>query len=162
MTRIEEIDISLKASSDFAVAYHEMRRLAIKLLEVDETIVRRAAQAEETRDAAQAEATRNTLARRAAEAERTSWKDAVIDALVVNCIYLAVHELDPKRAINDLICWENKIALDPQVSGEANRLIQAAFKAGWESRTEQLTVQSWDEGFKDWENGGYLPSTDRE
>ena len=48
------------------------------------------------------------------------WKEAVIDACVVNCI--GWHENDPRKTIQDLISWEVAIALDPQVSEEARKL----------------------------------------
>lgn len=51
----------------------------------------------------------------AAEGFRT----AVIDALVVDGIYTNGHDADPRKAVNDLLAWEAKIALDPAVSQEA-------------------------------------------
>jgi len=53
----------------------------------------------------------------------TPWREAVIDALVVNHIYRKDHDADPRKAIRDLIEWEQKLALDPAVSAEAQALI---------------------------------------
>lgn len=39
------------------------------------------------------------------------WKEAIIDALVVREIYKKEHEEDPRRALNDLIVWEQQVAL---------------------------------------------------
>lgn len=61
---------------------------------------------------------------RAEKAEQ--FREAVIDALVVSCIYVEEHDTNPRKAINDLICWEQKIALDPAVSSNARALIERA------------------------------------
>lgn len=52
------------------------------------------------------------------------WKEAVIEALIVDCIYRNDHENDPYGAIGELISWETKIALDPAVSSDAAALIE--------------------------------------
>jgi hypothetical protein len=52
------------------------------------------------------------------------WKDAIIDALVVDCIYRKGHEDDPRGALQELITWDTKMALDPAVSKEARDLIE--------------------------------------
>lgn len=69
------------------------------------------------------QATNETIAR-AEKAEQ--FREAVIDALVVSCIYVEEHDTNPRKAINDLICWEQKIALDPLVSSDARALIERA------------------------------------
>jgi hypothetical protein len=51
------------------------------------------------------------------------WKEAVIDKLIVSCIYRKEHETNPEKAINDLLEWEVTIALDPSVSSKAQALI---------------------------------------
>jgi hypothetical protein len=51
------------------------------------------------------------------------WKEAVIDQLVVAHIYQAKHDTDPRRAVQDVISWNTDIALDPQVSSDAQKLI---------------------------------------
>lgn len=59
---------------------------------------------------------------RALRAERDAWKDAIIDACVVDWILVKEHESNPQKAVNDLLCWQVKIALDPAVSKEAHAL----------------------------------------
>jgi hypothetical protein len=54
--------------------------------------------------------------------ERNEWKEAVIEQLIVSCIYREEHENDPMMAILDLLSWECEIALDPRVSSEAAEL----------------------------------------
>jgi hypothetical protein len=67
------------------------------------------------------------LAEVSARAEKAEqFREAVIDALVVSCIYVEEHDTNPRKAINDLICWEQKIALDPAVSSDARALIERA------------------------------------
>jgi hypothetical protein len=54
------------------------------------------------------------------------WKQAIIDASVVGWVYTAEHETDPKKAINDLLCLERKMALDPAISPEVAALREDA------------------------------------
>ncbi|MHB8413894.1 MAG: hypothetical protein ACYDB1_00670 [Acidiferrobacteraceae bacterium] len=63
-------------------------------------------------------------ARQGASAPDDAWKAAVIDALIVACIYRAEHDADPRLAINELIAWEQEMALDPAISKEARDLIE--------------------------------------
>lgn len=63
---------------------------------------------------------------REAQANEASFKEAVIDALVVNHILEKEHETNPRKAIADLVLWEQKLALDPLVSSDAQRLIDKA------------------------------------
>src|SRR5262245_11187658 len=51
-----------------------------------------------------------------------TWKDAIIDACVVDWIFTKDHETDPRKAVNDLLCWQQRIALDPAVSEDAAKL----------------------------------------
>lgn len=51
------------------------------------------------------------------------WKEVVIEGLVISHIYRNEHENEPRKALNDLICYHNDIALDPCVSSEAQALI---------------------------------------
>jgi hypothetical protein len=51
------------------------------------------------------------------------WKEAVLNELIVGHIYQAKHETDPRKAIQDAISWNTEIALDPQVSSDAQALI---------------------------------------
>ena len=53
------------------------------------------------------------------------WKDRVIDALVVTWAYQKEHETDPQKAIVDLVEAEIQMALDPQISSDAQRLIDS-------------------------------------
>ena len=53
--------------------------------------------------------------------EVNEWKDAVIDACVINCI--GWDENDPRKTIRDLCHWEADIALDPKVSSDAQKLV---------------------------------------
>lgn len=55
-------------------------------------------------------------------AHSCAWKDAIIDACIVDFILTAEHENDPRRAVNDLLWWQQKIALNPAVSEEAAKL----------------------------------------
>ena len=51
------------------------------------------------------------------------WREAVIDALVVDHIYSAAHDADPRKAVNDLLAYESQMALDPLISEAAQALI---------------------------------------
>lgn len=51
---------------------------------------------------------------------KNEWKEAVIEACVVNCI--GWDETNPVKTLTNLISWEVQIALDPAVSGEAAKL----------------------------------------
>ena len=81
---------------------------------------------------------------RDAAAAPCRWRGAVIDALVVGHIYNASHDADPRKAINDLICWETDIALDPQVSSAAEELVASGRRerevevAALKARVEEL------------------------
>lgn len=52
-----------------------------------------------------------------------NWKEAVIDELVVCHIYSDTHDNNPRLAISDAINWNVSVALDPQVSNDAQSLI---------------------------------------
>ena len=56
-----------------------------------------------------------------ARAEGAKWKEAVLDHCVV--AYSAFYEDDPKKTLDVLIDWHVKVALDPQVSSDAQALI---------------------------------------
>lgn len=47
------------------------------------------------------------------------WKEAIMDALLASQIYSPEHENNPRKALQDAIEWNVKIALDPAVSSEA-------------------------------------------
>ena len=52
------------------------------------------------------------------------WRDAIDDALVVNCLDPTGDHEDPRAALARLVAWETQIALDPAVSSEARALIE--------------------------------------
>ena len=54
---------------------------------------------------------------------RNAWEDAVIDELVIGNIYKQEHDTNPRKAVQDAINWNVQIALDPQVSSDAQALI---------------------------------------
>lgn len=58
-----------------------------------------------------------------------SFQCAVLDALIINHIYEVVHETNPRKALNDLICWEIKTAMDPAISPGARALINSGNKS---------------------------------
>jgi hypothetical protein len=57
-----------------------------------------------------------------------SFKEQLIEHLVIDCIYQKEHETNPRKAVQDLISWEVQIALDPQVSSDAAGLIERGRK----------------------------------
>jgi len=73
-------------------------------------------------------ATAKLLRKVASSLRRNPWRDALIDALVVNFILSPENENDPRKAIQDLIAWEQKLALDPAVSQDAADLIERGRK----------------------------------
>lgn len=58
-----------------------------------------------------------------AAASDEKWKQAVISELMCCHIYNAAHENDPRKALHDAISWNVQVALDPQVSSDAQALI---------------------------------------
>jgi vacuolar-type H+-ATPase subunit I/STV1 len=63
-----------------------------------------------------------TLERELAAAKE--WKDAVINAAVVGWTYSAADEDDPSGCLSKLLAASAQIALDPQVSSDAEALIE--------------------------------------
>lgn len=57
------------------------------------------------------------------------WKRVVIEKLIVSHCYKNAHEDDPEAAVNDLISWEVAVALDPCVSSDAVKLLDAEAEA---------------------------------
>lgn len=51
------------------------------------------------------------------------WQDAIIDELVVLYLYEAKHDNAPYLALKDAIGYHCQIVLDPQVSSDAQALI---------------------------------------
>lgn len=56
------------------------------------------------------------------------FKQYLIDQLVTCGIYRRVHENDPVKALNDLILWNVRVALDPAVSADAIKLQNQAYQ----------------------------------
>lgn len=63
------------------------------------------------------------------------WKARVIDESVICGIYTKEHDDNPRKALGDIIHWNVQVALDPQVSKEACRLIAQAKQEALESIT---------------------------
>ena len=61
-----------------------------------------------------------------------AWRDAIIDATVVDWVYVKEHDDNPRKAIGDLCQHAAKLALDPAVSQEA---------AEWQRRITELEAQ---------------------
>jgi hypothetical protein len=72
------------------------------------------------------------------------WSEAVIDQLVVHHIYQAVHDTDPRKAVNDLLCISNSIALDPQVSSDAQALIDRGRREAQQEQPAQEPFKWYD------------------
>ena len=51
--------------------------------------------------------------------DQNPWKEAVLDALVINFILTEEHKTNPRKALQDLINWEVTLALDPQISNRS-------------------------------------------
>lgn len=51
------------------------------------------------------------------------WKNVIIEELVCSYIYQSIHEIDPKKALTDVINWNVEVALDPAVSADAKKLV---------------------------------------
>lgn len=66
------------------------------------------------------------------------WQDAVVEALVVDCIYNESHDKDPDKAVRDLCHWEAVMALDPKISSEAKDLVDTGRKGLREEILKQL------------------------
>lgn len=65
---------------------------------------------------------RLTAERDGARAELAKWKDAIIDAAVVNWTYQKAREDDPRAAVHALLCQAQLEALDPAISETAAKL----------------------------------------
>ena len=53
----------------------------------------------------------------------SAWRNAVIDELTSLHIYSAEHDADPRKAVRDIVEWNQRLALDPAVSAEARALM---------------------------------------
>jgi hypothetical protein len=65
----------------------------------------------------------------AEQAHDCPWKDAILNAAIVDWIYTSEHEQNPRKAVNDLLTHQISLALDPAVSEQA---------AEWMSELERL------------------------
>ena len=63
--------------------------------------------------------------------EYTPWEDAIIDGLIVAHIYSNCkgHDTTPSLALDDLISWHVRVALDPKVSSDAQALVERGAEA---------------------------------
>ena len=78
----------------------------------------------------------------AAEQRGAAWQDAVIEQLVVAHIYRKEHATDPRKALQDLISWHVQVALDPQVSSDAQALVDRGAEA-MQEKCVTLCMTSW-------------------
>lgn len=84
--------------------------------------------------------------------ERNEWKDAVIDALVVNWHYRHGYEDSPREAVAALISSEITFALDPAISENAVMLVQRGRQEAVEivTKLREAAHAEWEAGeFKD-------------
>lgn len=79
--------------------------------------------------------------------KKNPWKDAINEALVVNCLDCIHPNETAEQALMRLIEWEIKIALDPTVSSEAHALVEQGRKHA---------EMGWREKQKAEEEGAYL------
>jgi hypothetical protein len=83
-------------------------------------------------------------------AELNPWKEAIIDAAVVDWVYTADMEDDPRKAVNALLSMAALIALDPAVSKDAQALVDrgraecAAELARWRRAAERAGIYDLD------------------
>jgi hypothetical protein len=74
------------------------------------------------------------------------WRDAVIDQLVICHLYAPVHDSDPRKALGDLLAWNQSLALDPDVSAEAQALIDRGYADAISTVADKLDVPGLREG----------------
>lgn len=72
--------------------------------------------------------------------DRTSWKEAVIEACIV--YHIDWTEGDPKATLNRLLALNAQMALDPLISKEAQDLIERGHKDGFETYEKQYATRS--------------------
>ena len=138
--QLEKTNTALTVIGQLAIAEADAAKARIAQLEADLV--------EMTNDASEAIVAAAEQRDRAvkAEAERDAalkWKEAVLDACTI--AFLDWDENDPRKTIADLIAWEQKIALDPQVSKEARELADAAFKKGADAARKYGSTHTNDE-----------------
>jgi hypothetical protein len=73
-----------------------------------------------------------------AAASEEKWKQTVIDELICCHIYNASHDTNPRKALHDAINWNVQVALDPQVSSDAQELIDRGAAAEREAIAQMI------------------------
>ena len=68
-------------------------------------------------------------------AELRKWKETILDEAVCCEIWTPEHETDPKKCINDIICWYQQVCLDPAVSIQA-ALSRDTYKPWWRKQLD--------------------------
>lgn len=82
--------------------------------------------------------------------DRDQWRDAIIDACMVDGIFTKEHEVNPRKAVNDLLAWSEQMVLDPAVSQPARDLherLEAAKAACVRLRQVLLSLANEATGF---------------
>lgn len=88
------------------------------------------------------------------------WKEVLIEALVVSHIYRPEHEDDPTTALRELLGWETFVALDPQVSSDAQKLIdQGRLQSTVAGQEAQAFARALFQE-NDWPHGGDIDGYD--
>ncbi len=69
---------------------------------------------------------------------RDEWREAVHDELVTTWTLSAENKDDPRKALQDIINWHVRVALDPAVSSDAQALIERgkAMRDEWRPASE--------------------------
>ena len=69
---------------------------------------------------------------------RNEWREAVHDELVTTWTFSAENKDDPRKALQDIINWHVRVALDPAVSSDAQALIERgkAMRDEWRLASE--------------------------
>jgi hypothetical protein len=75
------------------------------------------------------------------EANANPWREAVIDACVIN--HLPWDDADPTQTLMKLVDWEIKTALDPAVSGDAQALIDRGRVVGMGDAVQAFARYQW-------------------
>lgn len=60
------------------------------------------------------------------------FKEAVIEQLIVHYAYKKEHESNAQKAVHDLLCISDAMALDPAISDRAQELINNAKREGFD------------------------------
>lgn len=81
---------------------------------------------------------RAALAQPEVEPPRDEWHEAVHAELVTTWTLSSENKDDPRKALQDIINWHVRVALDPAVSSDAQALIERgkAMRDGWRPASE--------------------------